>query len=622
MQKNVIASGVATAGVALGIGAAALAFGSGTALAAPSESGSASSSATDSSTKDRDESSTSAAERDSAGSQSEDTDKSEDRDKSEDAEDKDAEDKDVDEKDAETGGAEDEQGTEDDTPDTDVEDAQDDEVQAPADAEVDSDPSTSDGDESAEAPVAAEIPTAGVELEVKERPTASSVSAGAQKITVPRPPVAPAPSLPHVPPTTPLEFVNWVGAQIQRTFFNRTPTTSPVQFVQTDSGQIVGSMRASDFEGDKLVYTLAEGPTRGSLVLHEDGSYTSTPNPSLVAEGGADSFRVEVRDVGWHLNLFNGTGTAASTVVLSVRSDSDVEAPQTSTRGFNIYNLSGEYVVFKGYTKGANRVDSGPAVGTMIAPGANVHVEVVFRFFDDDEVAAQFETQSNGLVTAWMLVTSVDGESLAGCTGTYCSPDTGEYEETSTVIILDAPGTVIEVPAGQGQRQAELLNALCSDGGQATCSFEVGRQEKWFTEGEQASSTFYNDSDATQSISKGASKTEGYSDSLGGNAKFGFKLTEAVNFEIQATYNHTWTTSETWSETITLEVPPWTEASIYASVPMNRVYGDLVINAGNTKWILRDVYFDSPDDSRYAVFRPHYVPIPHEPSQDVAALDL
>jgi hypothetical protein len=590
VHKNVIASGVATAGVVFGIGAAALAFGSGTALAAPSEESSVSSSAADSSTKDRDESSTSATERDSAGSQSEDEDSSEDEDKDK-AEA--AVEKDPDETDAEE--VDDDQGAEGDTPDSDVVDAQDDEVQAPT--EADGDPSKSEGDESAETPVPAELPTADAEVVVKERSMASSVSAGAQAITAPRPPVAPAPTLPDVPPTTPLEFVNWVGAQIQRTFFNRTPITSPVQFVQTDSGQVVGSVRASDFEGDKLVYRLVEGPTRGTLVLHDDGSYTYTPNPSLIAEGGADSFEVEVRDVGWHLHLFNGTGTAASTVVLSVRSDSDVEAPQTSTRGFNIYNLSGENIVFNGYTKGGNRVDSGPAVGTVITPGSNVHIEVVFRFLDDDEVAAEFQTVSNGTVTAWMLVQSLDGDAWAVCRGTYCSPSADTYQETTTVIVLDAPGTVIEVPAGQGQRQAELLNALCQDGSAGSCSFTVGRQEKWYTEGEQASSTFYNDSGATQSISKGASKTEGYSDSLGGNAKFGFKLTEAINFEIQATYNHTWTTSETWSETITLEVPPWTEASIYASVPMNRVYGDLEINAGNTKWVLRDVYFDSPDDS-------------------------
>lgn len=620
MHKNVITSGVATAGVALGIGAAALAFGTGTAAGAPTDSGSSASESADDSS-DRDDSATST-ERDSTDSSSEGA--VEDRDVDTEIDDESDTEGDADDEAAESIASEDDaldDIAEDEVVDEDVsgggEQSQDDAGEDIADVdEAKHDvPVSGDSDDVEEV---AE-PAATTEVFVAQTNSDREVPARVVPVFAPDAPVLPAPGLPDVPPATPLEFLNWVGSQIQRTFFNRTPTLSPVQLVQTDAAQIVGSVRATDFEGDRLVYKLVQGPTRGTLVFHDDGSYTYTPNASLIGEGGADSFTVKVRDIGPHLHLFNGTGTAASTVVLSVRSDSDVEAPQTSTRGFNVYNLSGENMVFKGYTKGGNRVDSGPAVGAVYAPGTNAHIEVVFRFLDDDEVYAEFETATHGTVTVGMLVQSLDGDAWAACSGMYCTPNTDDYQETQTVIILDAPGTVIEVPSGQSQRQVDLLNTLCSDGGQAICNFDVGRQEQWFTEGEQASSTFYNDSDATQSISKGASKTEGYSDSLGGNAKFGFKLTEAINFEIQATYNHTWTTSETWSETVTLEVPPWTEASIYASAPMNRVYGDLTIEAGNTKWILRDVYFDSPDDTGHAVFRPHYVPIPHE---DVAAIDL
>jgi hypothetical protein len=607
MQRNILASGVATAGVALGIGAAALALSTGTASADASESSSSSASSSTSSSASDSASDSTAGKTDSDSGTSSDTESKSDTD-SGDPDRSTTSDADGDESPADdTPDAED---TTDDTPDeADIEKASDGTSETEDAPAAESDPV--EQPETISEAVIQDAEPVVAEEDPAEAPLSTAIEdEGGKKPVGQWTPQPTGPKVPDVPPATPVEFLNWVGAQVQRTFFNRTPTTSAVQLVQTDSGEIVGQVRANDADGDELVYELVTGPTRGTVVLHADGTYTYTPNATMIGEGGADSFTVDVSDVGRHLHLFNGTGTTRTTVIVGVKSDLDVDQNLGSTRGFNVYNLSSADLVFQGYRSGS--VDSGPAVGAVYAPGTNAHFEVVYHFFDDTEAVPYFYSAKQGQVTAYLLVEEVTGTSYAACRATYCTPNTEYYQDTSTVVFLDAPGTVIEIPAGQGQQQAQVLNQLCGDSSQASCKFEAGRQEQHYAPGKQVSPMLRNPTDERQSLAHQVSETEGYSDSLGGSVKFGGKLTEAINMEIMVTYNHTWTYSHTYSDTVTITVPPWTEASIWAENPFNRVYGDFQVDMGNTTWILRDVYFDTPNPGDKPVYSPHYEAIPHD----------
>ena len=107
-------------------------------------------------------------------------------------------------------------------------------------------------------------------------------------------------------PTGPLNFVtaalSLISREINRLLFNSGPTAKPVLTSQTNT--LAGSIGGSDPEGDPLSYAIAAAPTHGSVVVDSAGNFTYTADESLAATGGQDTFVVEVRDTGFHLNFW------------------------------------------------------------------------------------------------------------------------------------------------------------------------------------------------------------------------------------------------------------------------------------------------------------------------------
>jgi hypothetical protein len=99
---------------------------------------------------------------------------------------------------------------------------------------------------------------------------------------------------------------------VSYTLFNRTPTTDyrAQANTQADNGVVSGSLRATDSDGDRLTYRVVEAPTRGSVVLHDDGTFDYVPTTELAQAGGTDSFVVSADDSRgnpFHLHLDNLT---------------------------------------------------------------------------------------------------------------------------------------------------------------------------------------------------------------------------------------------------------------------------------------------------------------------------
>jgi hypothetical protein len=470
------------------------------------------------------------------------------------------------------------------------------------------------GTPGATAPTAASVGTPGV-----ADTTGSSAPAAVPSTmaALPARALAPFTGLDLNPLTLLSSMFNSVVSLIQRTFFNQSPTTRPLTYVQGTNGVVVGTLGATDAEGDPLRYRLVSQATNGVVTLTSNGAYVYTPSQEFATTGGTDTFTVAVDDIGWHLHLFNGNGTVVTQVPVTV-TPTTYTAPDTSvgsSRGFDVYNLTSKPMRYLGISSGS--AESEPAYGTTFLPGEHAHFEVTFHFFDDTEAWADFAigTAVSANAGAGMLVESYTGTSVAGCRGgVECTPS-GGGAETSVVVFLDPPGSIVEVGSSDAQRQANLLQELCGnqDVG-ASCGFSPTRQEKLFTESAPVSPVLYNDTAVEQSMSHATSLQEGYSDSVGVSAKIGFKLFEVINAEIQASYGHTWSTSHTWTDTITIKVPAYTEASIWSAAPMDRVYGNFSLRLGNTTYLLDDVYFDSPDESASPVYRPHYEPIPHDPT--------
>ncbi len=118
---------------------------------------------------------------------------------------------------------------------------------------------------------------------------------------------APGPLAPQGPPTL-LGILAWARREIQRTFFNQSPTASPMQTSQSATGVVTGTLGAADPDGDPLFYRVSQAPANGTVMVNPDGTYSYTPSAVLAASGGADAFTVTITEanVASHLHGIPG----------------------------------------------------------------------------------------------------------------------------------------------------------------------------------------------------------------------------------------------------------------------------------------------------------------------------
>jgi len=80
---------------------------------------------------------------------------------------------------------------------------------------------------------------------------------------------------------------------------NTAPTPGAVNVGNPDgNGVVIGSVTASDVNGDPLTFSKGSDPGKGSVSVATDGAFTYTPNASARQPGttGSDSFTVNVSD--------------------------------------------------------------------------------------------------------------------------------------------------------------------------------------------------------------------------------------------------------------------------------------------------------------------------------------
>lgn len=106
-----------------------------------------------------------------------------------------------------------------------------------------------------------------------------------------------------------------ISREINRLFFNRTPTANPVQHGLAAPGVVTGTIGGWDPEDDPLAYSVTGLPALGSVVVDAAGGYTYTAGAELAATGGTDSFTVTVRDTGFHLNFWTPTSISVPVTV-------------------------------------------------------------------------------------------------------------------------------------------------------------------------------------------------------------------------------------------------------------------------------------------------------------------
>lgn len=302
--------------------------------------------------------------------------------------------------------------------------------------------------------------------------------------------------------------------------------------------------------------------------------------------------------------LAAGSASAATPTHPSTTPHQRVNRPQQTyySTGFHIYNFTSHPMKLTAIT-GDGNFEGHPEVGSIVQPGdqfQDFELQRWFAHFEEDDAHYDIlgdNGQTLGTYTVHMAtyVLSVDKTSckVTGPFSTSCGNTDTNFN------VQDKPGTVVDVPGGQGQHQAEVLKHFCANDNKASaqCDFHATSQTAR-SGGEHLVTSLINNTDREQELTaeKGDTVTEensveaGFTVSGEWSALFG-----KVSAEFEAKYGHVWTHEHNYSVGNTFMVAPHHRGEIWGTVPMIRDTGDFTVVFHDTTFRLHDVYFDQPD---------------------------
>jgi hypothetical protein len=348
-----------------------------------------------------------------------------------------------------------------------------------------------------------------------------------------------------------------------------------------------------------LSYTLTSDPLLGTVEVSPDGTYVYTPGTDFTEY---DTFTVAVDSPGF--NILNPSGSwqpaQASVSVWGTPGPGgppdDVLTKPAITRTFEIINLtsSNQRVV---PDKGGKGVVSKPPAGTILRPGESTSIVLTQYAFESNFLFSSFTPvdASGAQIPAPSGVFSVTVATQPFGSVWKCNTGNCDTGSTRMVVLLDPPGTVISVPSGQGQKQADVLNSFCS-AGRATCSFvpRSFNNTAWSPR-QQASSTIRNEGTTNVTRTITVTNSQSTSTNLKLSTKVEGKIFDLVSVAVTAEASQTWTSTYTFSEAIQQTALPGQEIWFETSAPLKSVTGDFFVTLANSTWNLYDVTFTSPD---------------------------
>jgi YVTN family beta-propeller protein len=381
-------------------------------------------------------------------------------------------------------------------------------------------------------------------------------------------------------------------------------------YVTGNETGVVWKIDATDYS---VIDTIEVGGSPGAITVSADGARAYAVNGGGVvsvidtaagtAIGTIDVLEsapsVAISPDGTRLFTTNAVG---GTLTVNSLNPASVSLGSNKVLEYEVVNLSGKPLRFERYAKGIEAL-YGPQRGTVIQPGESFRFAVgTGSVVQPEFVVVGGQGTSNVAVTA-VLTNVFGGAPLADCssgnsTAVGCK---GIYSGTVTALVVSGQkGSVVEVPASNAVLQAQIINAVCSE--KSNCRFRATRQELTYSPSHIVGDVVINDSPLEQIYSVSIADQQSQTDSIsvavkvGGSVKFAVKAIEAtVNTEITTTYGHTWTKTYTFTRTETIKIPPYNSGTISAVQPVYRVHGDFTVNFDGRTFILRDVYFDTPN---------------------------
>ena len=320
--------------------------------------------------------------------------------------------------------------------------------------------------------------------------------------------------------------------------------------------------------------------------------------------------------------LITGTAAAAESttpVAAATQPELDGEMSATYTRGFTITNLSSHPLKLLSVAGNTHQEDGVPIIGSTVEPGFSTRFEVAWLYAQNRDIKAKFAVLDGQGVTigTYHATMKVYQQSLIGPTTASeatISPGVGQVRAgLEQLSVLDMPGTVVDIPAGQGQQQSQVLDRFCAANPSATCKFvPATRDGNAYTGMHPAQGIVYNNTPLEQPDQYTWTDTASLTHSLEVSASVQATVLELVEVSLSATYGHGWTQEHQFSISQTLNLPAYYKGWLDVRNPVIRDTGDFTVTLGNTTWKLYGVSFDSPDPARPMISVKQAVPMTPE----------
>jgi hypothetical protein len=287
------------------------------------------------------------------------------------------------------------------------------------------------------------------------------------------------------------------------------------------------------------------------------------------------------------------------------------------TNGFWIYNLTSDplkliAVKWHGYADNGRGHPEPPEVGEVLAPGLPPrHIEIYDQGGDiQSSVALTYSALGPDDPRRTITLTLIDhdssGDEKATCEG---SPEFLQCERVHKPFygkmgIVEPPGTDRSAPADNPQKQAEVLRNLCTRTNLAGESHENAFVECEFTpEPSEIFGPFHAVGYRYANCDRSNDKTvrTQYADRVVVTNSLGLErgpetdtIFERARAGAKYANRQSWLEEHLFRYSPDLTIPPGHLGWAVASNPLLRHKGDFRLHIGNTTWVLRDVYFDTP----------------------------
>lgn len=376
---------------------------------------------------------------------------------------------------------------------------------------------------------------------------------------------------------------------------NGVPVLSPREVYQFVTGEVLGDLLPTDPDGNKLTYTIVQGPANGTLTINPNGTYYYKPTNEFAESGGVDSFIVVADD-----------GQQGQTVVpVNVR----VTPTLGISESFWFRNYTLAPLKFNGYAGTTGDLDSGPAIGTVILPGGEANWHVTWYMFSSGSITTQFGTvgfgytpSDFGYVPAGYVGTNFQVAFKTNSRDTQCAAGGGgqcSVPNDRLAIALDKDSPTITLGPEDAAKIAAVLPGICYDNSMANCSFNAKSQVAGFSPVRTVGTPVSNTTSTPTTYSVALADTVSQTDTVGVSVKLSggglAKLASIINIEITASYQHSWTSTKTFTQTMNVPVGAGRTAWIEGSVPVWKVTGDFTIKIGNSTYQLNGATFDTPN---------------------------